>query len=88
MQRNKLLAMGILKVVEANAGVSGISFPMLRAAYDRMNYVWDNGETYLLDLLVEGGYLSKVEGSPPVADYVQLTWKGHDLLDSLKEQYQ
>ncbi|MDI3274865.1 hypothetical protein [Pseudomonas sp. AL03] len=88
MQRNKSLAKCILEIVEESARLSGVSYPDLRTAYGKRNVVWDNGESYLLDLLVEGGFLSKVEGIPPVADYIQLTWAGHDLLDTLKRELQ
>lgn len=88
MQRNKSLAKCILEIVEDSTRLSGISYPELRTAYGKRNIVWDNGESYLLELLIDGGFIRKVEGIPPVADYIQLTWAGHDLLDSLKEQLQ
>lgn len=88
MQRNRLLAMGILKVVERDAGLGGISYPDLQERYSRMNLVWDNGESYLLAMLVEGGFLSKIEGKSLGPDIVQLTWAGHDLLDSLRAEFE
>jgi len=78
------LAMSLLAVVEDVADVAGVSYEKLRAEYEKRNFAWDVAESYLLALLLEGGYLSKVEGMSPVPDYFQMTWKGHDLLDSMK----
>jgi hypothetical protein len=80
--------MGILKVVERDAGLGGISYPDLQEKYSRMNLVWDNGESYLLSILVEGGYLSNIEERSVGPDILQLTWAGHDLLDSLRAEFE
>lgn len=87
MKLNKDYALGILEVVEQFAGITGIDYPTLHREYGSRCFVWDNYETYCLELLINGGFLTKREGQSPMPDSFQLTWKGHELIDSLRIEF-
>ncbi len=86
MLRNKDLALSLLLIVEGRSDIGGFGLPQLREVYLESNGSFGNEEIYHLDLLVADGYLLKKVASELLAASVQLTWKGHDLIDELRSE--
>ncbi|WP_092295589.1 hypothetical protein [Pseudomonas sp. NFIX28] len=87
MVRSKRKAFALLQMVELHGDLGGLSLPAMRSEIERTEFVWSGADNYHLQLLVQGGYLAKTEITAHEPATVQLTWAGHDLLDSLREEF-
>lgn len=83
MRRDKDLAFRILEIVEDSDDKFGMSLPFLMAVLPGRHQPSTDAMTYNLDLLVRAGYLTRTAGTEAEPDWIQLTWKGHDLLEEL-----
>lgn len=84
MGRDKRKALVILQIVEVYARLDGVPLSEVRQAIERQEHVFDAIDLYHIELLVQGGYLLKTPLGESHGASVQLTWKGHDLLDDLR----
>lgn len=84
MGRDKRKALVILQIVEVYARLDGVPLSEVRQAIERQEYAFDGVDLYHIELLVQGGYLIKTPLSEREPATLQLTWKGHDLLDALR----
>lgn len=85
MTRDKELALSLLQVVESSADADGIDLAHLRSEHVGRHGEWTAEDSYHLDLLVRGSFLTKHASSGIDAASVQLTWAGHDLIEALKK---
>lgn len=98
MKRDMKLVFEVLAFIESTATDVGPTFYEIIQDIGVKRGVWDSGEAeddlnacivYHLDLLAGGGLLSKYEQEPfgdqTDETFYQLTWQGHDLLDSLRD---
>ncbi|AGZ34694.1 MAG: hypothetical protein ACOKSU_26120 [Pseudomonas sp.] len=87
MVRSKRKAFSLLQMVELHGDLGGLSLPDIRSEVERTDFAWAGTDAYHLQLLVQGGFLAKSEPTDQMPAKVQLTWSGHDLLDSLREEF-
>lgn len=87
MVRSKRKAFTLLQMVELHGDLDGLSLPDIRSEVERTDFAWSGADTYHLQILVQGGFLAKAELTDQKPAKVQLTWAGHDLLDSLREEF-
>ncbi|WP_281212021.1 DUF2513 domain-containing protein [Pseudomonas fulva] len=102
MKRDMKLVKDVLEFIEITVTLEGPTHSELMEEVLATHGVLGSGDaedalveeiTYQLALLELGGFLVKTEVDPigdlPDETYYQLTWAGHDLLDSLtKPQHQ
>ncbi len=83
MRRDKDLALRILEIVEDSDDKFGMPLSLLVGALPGRHQPWTDAMTYNLDLLVRSDFLTKTAATGTEPSWIQLTWKGHDLLEEL-----
>ena len=98
MKRDMKLVFDILVFIETCVTDIGPAYYEIAQEIGTKRGVWDSGDAeealleeivYHLDMLVGGGKISKYEREPDAEQtdetFYQLTWDGHDLLDSMRQ---
>ncbi|WP_110951357.1 hypothetical protein [Pseudomonas bohemica] len=79
MHRNYEAARRVLEAVQQYAGVNGIDFHALQELSSRHGFSGDDWH-YAVRLLTDSGFLISDDGQ------LQMTWSGHNLLETLSDQ--